>query len=139
MLFSHGNVSLSYVNEVCICLEICLSSRFMWIVLWPEMTHLRPMLFQNASCGWGAWCNSLSFEAFRFERATGRKDRGLQTEEVDCKCQTFFISLLSGRRKQTSVIFCPLLYTNLKWLLVSHLLSRDNLLKKLPVIEFIFQ
>ena len=58
--------SLSYVNELCICLEICLSSRFMWIVLWPEMTHFMPVLFQNACCGWGAWCNSLSFEVFPF-------------------------------------------------------------------------
>ena len=48
------------------------------------------------------------------ERVTGRKVRGLQTEEIACKCQTFFISLLSGRRKQTTVIFFPLLYTNLK-------------------------
>ena len=49
---------------------------------------------------------------------TGRKARGLQTEEIGCKCQTFFffflISLLSGRRKQSSDIFFLLLYTNLK-------------------------
>ena len=32
------------------------------------------------------------------ERVTGRK------EEIACKCQTF-LSLLSGRRKQTSYIF----------------------------------
>ena len=38
------------------------------------------------------------------ERVTGRKARGLQTEEIACKCQTF-LSLLSGRRKQTSYIF----------------------------------
>ena len=49
------------------------------------------------------------------ERVTGRKARGLQMEEIGCKCPTFFISLLSGRRKETtSVIFFPLLYTNLK-------------------------
>ena len=43
-----------------------------------------------------------------FERVTGRKSRGPQTEEIGCKCQTFFISLLSGRRKQTtSVKFFP--------------------------------
>ena len=49
------------------------------------------------------------------ERVTGRKARGLQKEEIGCKCQTFFyFSLLSGRRTQTSVIFFPLLYTNLK-------------------------
>ena len=45
------------------------------------------------------------------ERVTGRKARGLQMEEIACKCQTF-LSLLSGRRKQTSDIF-PSLY-NLK-------------------------
>ena len=45
------------------------------------------------------------------ERVTGRKARGLQTEEIGCKCQTF-LSLLSGRRKQTGDIFF-LLYTNL--------------------------
>ena len=38
------------------------------------------------------------------DRVTGRKVRGLQTEEIGCKCQTF-LSLLSGRRKQTSDIF----------------------------------
>ena len=46
------------------------------------------------------------------ERVTGRKARGLQMEEIACKCQTF-LSLLRGRRKQTSNIFF-LLYTNLK-------------------------
>ena len=49
------------------------------------------------------------------ERITGRKARGLQTEEKGCKSQTFFISLLSGRRKQTSdMVFFSLLYSNLK-------------------------
>ena len=38
------------------------------------------------------------------ERVTGRKARGLQGEEIGCKYQTF-LSLLSGRRKQTSDIF----------------------------------
>ena len=38
------------------------------------------------------------------ERVTGRKARGLKTEEIACKHQTF-LSLLSGRRKQTSDIF----------------------------------
>ena len=38
------------------------------------------------------------------ERVTGRKAQGLQMEEIACKCQTF-LSLLSGRRKQTSDIF----------------------------------
>ena len=48
------------------------------------------------------------------ERVTGRKARGLQMEEVGCKRQTGFLSLLSSRRKQTSVILFPLLDTNLK-------------------------
>ena len=38
------------------------------------------------------------------ERVTGRKARGLQTEETGCKCQKF-LSLLSGRKKQTRDIF----------------------------------
>ena len=38
------------------------------------------------------------------ERVTGRKARGLQTEEIACKYQTF-LPLLSGRGKQTSNIF----------------------------------
>jgi len=38
------------------------------------------------------------------ERVTSRKARDLQMEEIACKCQTF-LSLLSGRRKQTSGIF----------------------------------
>ena len=48
----------------------------------------------------------------RTERVTGRKARGLQMEKIGCKCQVFFIALLSGRRKQaTSVkIFPPSLY-----------------------------
>ena len=45
------------------------------------------------------------------ERVTGRKARGLQMEEMGCKCQTIFLSLLSSRRKQTSVrFFSPSLY-----------------------------
>ena len=45
------------------------------------------------------------------EKVTGRKARGLQMEEIACKCQTF-LSLLSGKRKQTGDIF--FLCTNLK-------------------------
>ena len=41
------------------------------------------------------------------ERVTGKKARGLQTEEIGCKCQTFFVSLLNNRRKETSVICFP--------------------------------
>ena len=52
------------------------------------------------------WCGSSLVAIFRVasERVTGRKARGLQTEEIGCKCQTF-LSLLSGRRKQTGDIF----------------------------------
>ena len=45
-----------------------------------------------------------------FPRQVDRKSRGpqgewgLQMEEIACKCQTF-LSLLSGRRKQTNNIF----------------------------------
>ena len=38
------------------------------------------------------------------EMVTGRKARGLQREEIGYKCQTCFISLLSGRRKQTTSV-----------------------------------
>ena len=44
-----------------------------------------------------------------FERVTGRKARGLQMEKTGCICQTF-VSLLSCRRKQTSIFFFPSLY-----------------------------
>ena len=33
------------------------------------MTHFVPMLSQNACCGWGAWCHSLSFETFSFSNS----------------------------------------------------------------------
>ena len=42
-------------------------------------------------------CNRVAFlnasQARTTERVTGRKARGLQTEEIGCRCQTFFISL----------------------------------------------
>ena len=46
--------------------------------------------------------------AYASERVTGRKARGLQTEERGCTCQTF-LSLLSGRRKTQRYGF-PSLY-----------------------------
>ena len=49
-----SGVPLPSPNELCLCLEICLSSRFKSIVLWPGMTHLALMPSQNACCGWGA-------------------------------------------------------------------------------------
>ena len=59
------------------------------------------------------WLNGYQKKAPIYtERVTGRKARGLQMEEIGFKCQ-IFLSLLSGRRKQTRDIFF-LLYTNLK-------------------------
>ena len=66
--------------------------------LWWQMSTLQ-MLLRNR------WTHS----AIGFERVTGRKAWGLQMEEIAFKCQTF-LSLLSGRRKQTSNIFFPSLY-----------------------------
>jgi len=54
--------SQAMLMRLCLCLETCLTSRFMSIILWSGTTHLVPMLSQNACCGWGAWCQSLSFE-----------------------------------------------------------------------------
>ena len=42
------------------------SSRLASVVLGPGMTRLVPMVSQNACCGWGARCQSLSFETFLF-------------------------------------------------------------------------
>ena len=38
------------------------------------------------------------------ERVTGRKARGLQTEEIACTYQTF-LSLLSGRGNKLAIFF----------------------------------
>ena len=38
------------------------------------------------------------------ERVTGRKAGGLQMEEIGCNCQTFFLSPLSCKRKQTTSV-----------------------------------
>ena len=43
--------SESMLMKLYVYLETCLSSRFMSIVLWPGMTHMVPMLSQNACCG----------------------------------------------------------------------------------------
>ena len=44
------------------------------------------------------------------ERVIGRKARGLQTDEIGCKGQIFFLSLLSGRRKKLVLYFFPSIY-----------------------------
>ena len=53
----------------CLYLETCLSSRLLSIVSWLRMTHQLPMLSQNACCGWGAWCQSLSFGTSPFSNS----------------------------------------------------------------------
>ena len=57
--------SYSMLIKLYIYLETCLSSRFMSIVLWPGITHLVPMLSQNACCGWGPGATP-SFETSPF-------------------------------------------------------------------------
>ena len=77
-----------------------------------EKSMIKTSLHSQA-LGWGVRRVTLGLsENIPSERVTGRKARGLQTEEIGCKCQTF-LSHLSGRRKHTSDIFF-LLYTNLK-------------------------
>ena len=67
----------------------------------------------SQALGWGVRRVTLGLsENIPSERVTGRKARGLQMEEISCKCQTC-LSLLSSRRKQTSNNFF-LLYRNLK-------------------------
>ena len=39
------------------------------------------------------------------ERVTGRKARGPQTEEIGCKCQTFFISL---KQQEETIYKCQI-------------------------------
>ena len=51
--------------------------------------------------------NLVGKKTSHYERVTGRKSRGFQKEEIGLSVRYFFISLLSGRRKQTSVIFFP--------------------------------
>ena len=51
-----------------VCMEICLSLILVNCFM-AGMTHLVPMLSQNACCGWGAWCHSLSFETFSFSNS----------------------------------------------------------------------
>ena len=75
------------------------------------LTTPKPLtVWITTNCGnfWNWWQYETTWPAsWETERVTGRKARGLQTEEI-CKCQTF-LSLLSSRRKQTRDIF-PSLY-----------------------------
>ena len=74
---------------------------------WTEVGIWVPNYIHCCQGAQELWENTLDLE-----RVTGRKARGLQMEEIGCKCQTFLYHL-SGRRKQTSDIFF-LLYTDLK-------------------------
>ena len=74
-----------------------LSSEFLYAPLWASVVA---QLVKNLPAMRQTRVRSLVGN----ERVTGRKARGLQMEEIACKCQTF-LSLLSGRRKQTSNIF----------------------------------
>ena len=50
------------------------------------------------------------------ETVTGRKARGLQTEEIGCKCQTFFLSLKQQEETNfKSQMFFPSLYEIKRW------------------------
>ena len=72
---------------------------------------MQELLVKNSTVG-------IEFNAV-IERVTGRKARDLQMEEIGCKCQIFFISLLSSRRKQTTSLrfFSPSLYKIKRFLL----------------------
>ena len=70
----------------------------------PSVT--RPREDTQGGQRWGdfLWFPPLVALRESFPRQVDRKARGLQMEEIACKCQTF-LSLLSGKRKQTSNIF----------------------------------
>ena len=94
--FTHANILLSYVNELCICLKICLSSRFMSIVLWPRMTHPAPMLSQNACCGWGAWCNSQTLLHKSTERSSLISGPGLNSSPLEARNPSIVHTLIAA-------------------------------------------
>ena len=60
-------------------------------------------------------------------RVTGRKARGLQTEEIHCKCQTFFLvsQVARGNKIQVSDFF-PFSMQNEKELSLKILCCHDN-------------
>ena len=81
------------------CLSVC-------VCVCARACHI---VFIHASVsGHSDFFHILAVVMVAIERVTGRKARGLQKEEIACKCQTFFLSLSSSRRKQTTnVIFFP--------------------------------
>ena len=59
-----------------------------------DVLPYRPFSLSHPDALWG-----ITSQTSCSERVTDRKARGLQMEEIGCKCQTFFISPLSCRRK----------------------------------------
>ena len=98
--------SWAMLMKLCICLEICLSSRFMSVVLWPGMTHLVSRLSQNACSQRRAWCHSqlwdffLSLSLFNkqldnsYITPCSKLSRGYSFCPLWCLCQKLSLSLL---------------------------------------------
>ena len=93
--------TLPYAGHTLICSSTC--STLQLLTWTTEVGSGDCYLCSETSFNAKALTLSTSFPS-TLERVTGRKARGLQIEEIACKCQTF-LSLLSGRRKQTSNIF----------------------------------
>ena len=57
----------------------------------------------SQALGWGVRRVTLGLsENIPSERVTGRKARGLQREEIGCKCQTFFFNLSLKQQEETN-------------------------------------
>ena len=63
--FTHANVLLSYVKETMSLLGNLSFFKIHVDHLWPGQITLC-QCYLKACCGWGAWCQSLSFETFPF-------------------------------------------------------------------------
>ena len=98
-------VCVSVYVCVCVCVSLCLCPNFFLSlghiliefqlipVTTSELNHLQRLNFHIRS---HSQTKGLGLKQLFWgnERVTGRKARGLQMEEIDCKCQTFFSSLL---------------------------------------------
>ena len=130
LLFSSFSLHFPLKKPFLSLLAILWNSAFRWVYLSFFLLPFAPV-FSSAICNafsdnhFALWyfvflgmvlitvsCEMLWTSVHSSERVTGRKARGLQMEEIGCKCQTI-LSLVSSRRKQTSDIFF-LLYTHLK-------------------------
>ena len=102
--------SWAMLMKLCICLEICLSSRFMSVVLWPGMTHLVSRLSQNACSRRRAWCHSQLWDFFfslslfnkqldnSYITPCSKLSRGYSFCPLWCLCQKLSLSLLYFNR-----------------------------------------